>query len=238
MVSIQSFDQLDRLIIDPQDPRVAQLPNLQRYAYMRFSAITESQLYQFVHDAYRLSVGQSDSKALQAMQYHIHWSTDTDQLVRDIIDDYLEQREKPTTHRLSHLNFAMSLGVKPVVAFKSQVIAASIGKQQHFSVKIFQQLKDGLRTDGHWSEQSPFPVQHQLLVFHQQAVDAVKDLAIQAAQNQDCLGRLVKDNEQEDFMSPEEFFHLLAEQGITRAQWLRESSITVRRHVLASDLEL
>jgi hypothetical protein len=236
---IQSFADLDRLIIDPHDPQVAQLPNLQRYAHMRFSTIKATQLYQFVHDAYRLTVAQSDSKALQEMQYHIHWSADNDQLIRDILEIYLEQRNKPQIpHRISHLNFAMALGVKPIADFQGQISARGIGRQQHFSVKVFKQLKDSIRIDGHWSEQSAFPIQHQLSLFHRQAVTAVKGLAMMAAHNRESLARLVMDNEHENFMAPEEFFSFLAEQGITREQWLSVSSMAVRRHVLNTDFGL
>lgn len=233
-MNIFSFDVLDRLVVDPNDPLVAELPGLKRYARLKFSTVSESELHQFVKDSFSMALAHQHSHS--ALQQRIHqWDRSAERLIGEIVQACIE-KQQDQAFRLSHLNFAMALGVSPEIRLKSQDATSQIGRQVRFADQVVEQMKAGVNGAEHWSERKAFYKQSHLAVFHHQAVNFIQAIVKQAAASEIALNEFAKENEDKRFMDPMEFFALLSKAGVTHEQFLNGSSSGVKRQTLEQDL--
>ena len=239
-MSMLSWHALDRLIIDPDDSALAQFPNLAAHAQVRFSTATAHQITCFVRDArHWQKLSPLNTASAIKRRWAVVESDGQDALIKEIIDACLEFQADPVeSFVLSHLNFPMALGVKPVYPIKSQQQALGLARQKHFEDQVFRKMMSGVSKDEQWSVSNGFPTQPKLLLFHQQAVRHVENMIEAAKGSAERLGALVKGNEKARFVEPRELTQWLMARGVSLADCMQASSHPYRREFLGEDLGL
>lgn len=233
-MTIFTFEMLDRLVIDPHDARVAQMPKLKHYSRLRFSTVSTADLMQFVRDSYAMALARQDNHSFLQLRIN-QWEGSAERLIEETVEACIE-KQRDHAFCLSHLNFAMSLGVNPDIRLKSQDTTIGIGRQVRFADIVSEQMRAGIQGHQHGGRPIAMPKQTHLDVFHQQAVSAVKAMVKHAAGSEIALKEFAQANESGGFMEPMEFFALLSTAGVTRVQFLKASSSGVKRQTLESDL--